>query len=269
MSKKFYGDIELIGGGAILNLSGERLETDPPVEASEEGRIIYNTTDNAYKYNNGSAWLTFEVSLTATNALIETLGDNWINANNSFNPAPFNNLDNFSGLTTNDSLFTVIEQIDAGLTNALIVVTLQGVPLDFDPEDLEVKNILFFDGANFVRGTVNDLDTVELNVEELNDVTLLSVGDNESLIFQDGTWVNKKTHVEFQDLSGTVNVFVIDHELGTQFCNVEIIDMSVATPTKIDSSEVVSVAYISATQLIVTLTGNKAVTILVDGLEVI
>jgi len=269
MSKKFYGDIELMGGGAIFNLSGERLSEDPELEESEEGRIIYNTTESAYKYNNGSAWLIFEVSVTASNALVETLGTVWINENFSFNPDPFNDLDNVSGLTATDSLFTVIEQLDAGITDAKIVVTLQGVPLNFDPEDLEANNIIFYDGAEFVRGTINDLDTLELNVEELADVTITDLADNEALFYQDGAWVNKKTYFQYQELSGTVNVFVVNHELGVQFCNVEVIDMSSGTPVVIDPADIVSIAFTSDTQLIVTLTGNLAVTIVVAGLQTI
>jgi len=269
MSKKFYGDIELMGGGAVLNLSGERLSDDPTLEESEEGRIIYNTTENAYKYNNGSAWLAFEVSTTSSSALIETLGSNWINEDFSFDPTPFNALGNLTGLTTSDSLFTVIAQLDGGITTAKTVVTLRGIPLNFDPEDLETKNIIYFDGATFVRGTINDLDTLAINVSALNDVSLTNIADNEALFFQNDEWVNKKIHFQYQDLSGTVNTFVIDHELGVQFCNVEVIDMSGGTPFTIDPAEIVSVVFTSDTQLTVTLTGNKAVTITVTGLNVV
>ena len=144
MSKKIFGDVELVGGGKIINMAAEQFETDPVLEASEAGRIIYNTTEASYKYNNGSVWLAFEVSATSNDALIETLGDNWINSDLSFNPTPFNNLDNISGLTANDSLYSVIAQMDAAITSALNVVTLQGVSLNFAPGDLENNNIIYF-----------------------------------------------------------------------------------------------------------------------------
>lgn len=266
---KVYGDMEFVGGGAIINMSAERLVNDPVLEVEEEGRIIYTTTDSSYKYNNGSAWVAFQVSTTSNSTLIETLGNNWINANFSFNPTPFNALDNLSGLTTNDSLFDVIDQLDDGITTAKTVVTLQGVSLDFVVGDLSARNVLYYDGANFVPGTINDLDTPEIPVGDLSDITLTSISDNQSLVYQGGNWVNKLTHFQYQDLSATVNIFVVPHNLGTQFCNVEVIDMSLATPVKIDPSEITSIAYNSTSQLTVTLTGNKAVTILVSGMDVV
>jgi hypothetical protein len=262
---KVYGDIELLGGGKIINLAGEIVESDPVVDASEEGHIIYNSTDNVYKYNNGSAWLTFEVSATSNNALIETLGDVWINANFSLNPAPFNALDNISGLTTSDSLFTVIEQIDDALTNALNVVTLQGVPLAFDVTDLSARAIIYYNGANFVPGTINDLDTAEINFDEIADVSVVGLADNNIMVYQNGVWVNRKTHFDFQDLSGTVSTFVVTHNLGVQLCSVEIIDMNGGAPAIIDNALITSITFDSTSQLTVTLTGNLAVTILVRG----
>lgn len=269
MSKKFYGDIELLGGSTIINLAAETFENDPTFDETESGRIIYNSTENAYKYNNGSAWVTFEVSTTSSNALVETLGSNWINGDFSFDPTPFNTLDNLDGLVTTDSLFTVIAQLDVGISVAKSVVTLQGVPLNFNPVDLEPKNIIYFDGSDFVLGTINDLDTITLNLSELDDVTLLTVENNESLVFQNGNWANKKTRHQFQDLSGTVSTFVVTHDLGTQFCNVEVIDMSAATPIRMNPAEIISIAYSSTTELTVTILNNKPVTILVNGLEIV
>ena len=264
---KVYGDIELLGGGTIINMAAEKLETTPEFNADDEGRIIYNTTEGEYQYNNGSTWVSFQVATASNSALIETLGSNWINGDYGFNPVPFNNLDNISGLTADDSLFDVISQLDSGITTAQAVETLQGVTLNFEVADLDARNILYYDGANFVPGTINDLDTIVLSVGELDDITLTDVADNQTLVYQGGDWINVSTHFEYQDLSGTVSVFVIPHNLGTQFCNVEIIDMSGATPVRIDPSEITSISYDSTTQLTVTLTGNKAVTILVSGMN--
>ena len=269
---KVLGDIDIRGGGKIINMAAEAVDTDPVLEASEEGRIIYNTTENAYKYNNGSTWLAFEVSLSGSDTLISTLGDNWINNDLSFNPAPFNALDNVSGLDSNDSLFSVIEQLDTAITSALNVVTLQGVSLDFTAGDLSANNIIYFDGTNFVPGTVNDLDTVELNLSEIQDVNITTPADNEQLVYQSGAWVNLPTHFQYQDLSGTNSTFVVNHNLGVQFCDVTIIDMSVATPQRIDPTLVQTVAYQDANQLTVVLApaaGNKPVTILVQGMATV
>ena len=269
MSKKFYGDIELMGGGEVINLAAERVDADPIVEADEEGIIIYNKSDKSYKYNNGSTWLVFEVSATSSDELIKSLGNNWINEDFSFNPTPFNALDNFAGLTTTDSLFDVISQINTNITEAKTVITLRGVPLNIDPDNLEVRNILYYDGIDFVRGTINDLDTLDIDFDTLSDTTISSVQDNDTLVYQNNAWVNKKTHHKFQDLSGTVNIFTVTHELGTQLCNVEVIDMSVSPPVRINPAEITSITYTSDSQLSVAIAANKAVTILVNGLAIV
>lgn len=259
---KQFGDIELIEG-EIINLVAERVAADPVFDAADAGIIIYNTTENSYKYNNASAWVAFEVSLTSSTQLVETLGDNWINPDLSFDPTDFNNLGNIDGLNANDSLFNVIEELDTAITEAKTVTTLQGVSLNFVAGDLNALNVILFDGTNFIPGTVNDLNTVELNFSELQDTLITLPEDDQFAVFDGGVWVNKPIFFKFEDLSGTISVFTINHSLGEQFCIVSVIDMSFATPRRIDPTEISTIEYNTENTLTVTLTGNKPVTIIV------
>lgn len=259
---KHFGDIELIEG-EIINLIAKKVAADPVFDAADVGIIIYNTTENSYKYNNGSAYVTFEVSLTSSTQLVETLGDNWINPDLSFNPTDFNNLDNIDGLTANDNLFTALAALDTAITEAKTVTTLQGVSLNFTPGSLTALNILLFDGTDFIPGTVNDLDPIELNFSELQDTTIINPENDNFAVFDNGGWVNKPIFFKFEELSGTLSVFTVNHSLDEQFCIVSVIDMSFATPRRIDPAEIVTIEYNTESTLTVTLTGNKPVTIIV------
>lgn len=263
---KHYGDIELIEG-EIVNLFGERLSADPAFDAAEEGRIIYNGTEGSYKYNNGAAWVTFEVSLTSSTQLVETLGDNWINPDLSFNPTDFNALDNVDGLDANDTLFVALVAFDAAITDAKTVTTLQGVPLDFEAGDLTALNIIMYDGNNFIPATVNDLDAIELNFSDLQDTLITDPGNDEFSVFTNGNWVNKPIFFKYEELSATLNVFTVNHSLGEQFCLVSVVDMSFTTPRLVDPALISSIEYNTANTLTVTLTIDKPVTIMVASVE--
>lgn len=265
---KHFGDIELIGG-VIKNMVGENFSSDPTFSASEAGRIIYNTTSNEYKFNNGTEWVVFETDIVSSSVTLRaTLGTNWVNPDFSFNPAPFNALDNISGLTGTESLFDVIFQLDNGITSALTVTKLQGVDIDFSG-GLSAGDIIFFNGEDFIAGTLDNLVVQSITLDDLTDVTLTTLEDNEITIFQNSEWVNKAFFFQFEDLSNLSSVFVVNHNLNTQFCDVTIVDMSTATPSRIDPSLITSIEYDDANKLTVTLTGNKPVTIVVVGVALI
>lgn len=268
MAKKHYGDIELVNG-AIINLAAESVSADPTFNASDEGLIIFNTTDKVYKYNNGTAWITFEVSLTSTNELVDSLGNNWINPDFSFDPSDFNSLSNISGLSSTDSLYEVIVELNSAIDDAKNVGTLQGIDLNFTSGSVVAKNIIYFDGTDFVAGTVNDLDTVELNFSQLQDTNFSNLGNNNFTVYQGSKWVNKPVFFKYNELSGTLSTFTVNHSLGEQFCNVTIIDRSFATPRRINPSLISSIEYNSGSTLTVNLTTTKPVTIIVSGLNTV
>lgn len=57
----FNGDITFPSGGeaGFGNFRTERLASPPPILASEEGRVYYNTVDKKYFYNDGVEWKPF------------------------------------------------------------------------------------------------------------------------------------------------------------------------------------------------------------------
>ncbi len=54
------------GQGEVQNALIERVSSLPSVNASEKGRIVFNTTDNIYYYNNGTVWMAFATGGNAT-----------------------------------------------------------------------------------------------------------------------------------------------------------------------------------------------------------
>jgi hypothetical protein len=57
MARQFLTNIDM-QNNQIINLVGEKLSTDASTPV--EGRLIYNSTGHAYKYWNGSAWITLD-----------------------------------------------------------------------------------------------------------------------------------------------------------------------------------------------------------------
>jgi hypothetical protein len=263
-----YGNLTLVSG-EIINFYPEEVTADPAFLASEEGRVVYNSTDNSLKFNNGTAWVSVQTSATSSNSFLETLGTNWINPNLTFNPTDFNALDNVSGLSTNDSLFDVIDQLDDAITSALNVVTLRGINLNFTSSTIAANNILYYDGLDFVPGTINDLDTIELDFDELQNVNVPTPSDRDFIIYDsdNSEYINKQVFYKQQFLSGTVNVFTVNHNLGEQFCHVTVIDNSFSPPRRLAESDLTSIQYSNANTLTVTTTTNKPVTIVVSSLE--
>ena len=265
---KHNGNIELVGG-QILNLVGESLASDPTFDAAEEGRMFYNTATKEYKFNNGTDYVAFETDIvSASTTLRASLGTEWVNTDFSFNPTTLNTLSNISGLTSNSSLYDVIDQLNTGIDTALTVTKLQGIDLDFTG-GLATGNIIYYNGSSFVSGTINDVDLVDISLSQINDVNLTSIANNEIAVYQNSEWVNKPLAFQYQELSGLTNTFAIAHNLGVQFCDVTIIDMDTATPSRIDPALVTTVNYDDANNLTVTLTGNKRVTIVVQGLGLV
>lgn len=262
---KTIGDIELVGG-SILNLNAESLATDPAFTADDEGRIIYNTTTNEYRFNNGSEWVAFQSdAVSSSTTLRDTLGTEWVNSNFSFNPTQLNLFDNVSGLTSNSSLYDALNQLDSAITTSLNVTKLQDVDLDFT-SGLEVNNIVYYNGSEFVNGTVNDLDLVELDLSELDDVTFSSLKANEIAAYNGSEWVNRPLVYTFDDLSGANQVFNVNHNLGTRFVSVTIFDRALGGVKTLDPSSLTSIVMSDDNNLTVTLNRNTRVTILVIGM---
>ena len=112
-----------LGNGELQNAIIERLASDP---TAADGRIYYNTTDNEYRFYNGTAWLAFGASgdisslQTEVNEIEASLGD-FVNSDGTFDPTPLNLLGNVAGLSggsPTSSLMDALTQLDAAISAA-------------------------------------------------------------------------------------------------------------------------------------------------------
>lgn len=257
---RVIGDLVLING-KIDNLAAGMVSEDPPFNAADEGVIIYNLTDRAYKYNNGSTWVTFQVSIETSNVLLTTLGDEWINPDFTFNPNPFNALQTISGLTSGSSLFNVFKQMDANLINALNVTTIRGIPLP-TADLLSENDVIFFNGVSFEYGQIGQLGVPNVAINQLNNVTITSPIDNDVIVKQGSEWVNKRVWFQYENLAANTT-FVVNHGLGNRFCHVTVVNA--ASGQKILDSNISAITYNTDDQITVELTSAMPVNILVTS----
>ena len=106
---KLAGNLELING-YILGLHIEEVD-ELDLDVVDSSRLI--SFNGSLYFNDGESFkpLLFD-NAYESNALIISLGTNWINENLTFNPVPFNELQNVDGLDSSSSLFDVISQLD-------------------------------------------------------------------------------------------------------------------------------------------------------------
>lgn len=256
---KVYGDLDL-QNGRILNLKIELVETTPTFDLEEKGRLIFVNSENAFKINTGSEWITIQFSNTNNNPLLITLGDNWINDDSSFNPVPFNALDNIEGLTSNDSLFSVFVKLDEAISSieTINIDDLQNVNF----ANLTLGDIVFFNGENFSNASLNDLanTVMQLPIEKLSNVNKDgNFLNGQFLVYKDNFWINKKVYFEYTNFAANTN-FAITHNLDTRFCTVQVIDLN--TFRTINDAVVI---YDSVNKCTVILTESKPIKVLLTA----
>jgi hypothetical protein len=110
-----FGNIELIG--RIFGLKLELIEDTDQINLDELGRLYYNDSTQSVEVVTDDGIKSLQFGYDSDNKLIETLGSNWINPDYSFNPVPFNELQNIAGLSSTDSLFDVITHLDSVIGN--------------------------------------------------------------------------------------------------------------------------------------------------------
>ena len=259
-----YGDITLING-RINNLLTEVGSSLPIFASTDVGRIFFNNSDGTLAVNDGNEWVTIQFSNTTdSNPLLTTLGRNWINNDLSFNPTPFNNLENIHGLTANDSLFSVIAALDTAIT------TLSQQHLanlgDVAFGTLNVGDIVFWSGTKFSNISMNNLASSRLSLftSSLKDVQVSSYSAGDILVFSTNTnkLVNKQMMYTFTSTASD-NAFAVDHNLGIQYPFVQIINY--ATSTSITTGY--TITYTDHNSLSVVLSTPAPVVILVMGVN--
>lgn len=263
----YYGNIKLIDA-EIINLRVDANPTLPDFIVDDESRIVYNLTDHQLYYNNGTAYFPLQVASQNAQPLIETLGNNWINPDLSFDPTPFNELPFLSDLTSTDSLFTVFEQITAGLETLsdISINSLNGV----DIEAAQVNDVLYFNGTNWTNTQIDNIPnfTINISLASLNDVDLDGTLENTQSLFFNSTsnkFVNASwAYTYTEDVSLSTHTVV--HNLNQQYCDVTVINPSTNPPQSITP---ISILYTSEVQLVVNLASPSPAVILVKAVPVL
>lgn len=259
---KFYGDIELINS-SILNLHIEEVESFI-ISDIDNNRLL--TFDGKLYFNNGTGYKLLQFSDTDNESpLITTLGP-WINDDLSFNPTNFNTLDNVSDLTSENSLFDVISQLDIAITNITqdSLSDLQDIVLT-GPED---GDILIFSSDKFTNLSLSDaiINYGNVTIDSLHDYDTTGVIINNDLIYWNSTlgkFTNKRCFFRYSSDSSQ-SEYVLSHNLDIQFCFVEIFDK--LTNKKIPSDQY-EVTYTTSNSISVVLNSATVVELVVFSLD--
>jgi len=169
---KLNGNLTLNDGGAseIQNAIIERVASNPTALSSEKGRIVFNSTDALYYYNNGTVWMPFATGgnaaslQTEVNAIETTLG-NTVNADGTFNSTAFSSFNNVTGPT---SVTNVLAQLDAAIQGQNQLSELDDVTLTSP----SAGQYLQFNGTVWVNDTISldELSGLTVTAAELNEI---------------------------------------------------------------------------------------------------
>lgn len=257
---KVRGNLELSGYIENAKLKGETSAL-PAFDANDAGTFFFDAVNNTLHFNDGLSNKSFKFDESADVTLRATLGPNWLNANLSFNPTPFNNLNNVDGLTGNSTLFDVFSQFDTVLSNVGVAAVENIGDVEFDT--LAANNIILFNGTNFVNGTIDDVkDDLNISFEFLSDVDISENQDHDFVVYDPvaTNFVNKKLTYVYENLSGTSSEYVVTHSLSSRYVHVTVIDMK--TNRRVEDF---GVEYQSDDSLKVTLKENVSVRVLVQA----
>lgn len=174
------------GSGEIQNMYIERLASNPTHDPAQKGRVIFNTTNSLFYYNDGSAWVSFATGGSATaiqsevDALETALGTA-INSNGTFNGTAFTGYGVIASATSITEALTLLS--DAQTTNdalselvdVAITAPANGQFLKYNTTTSKWENaaLVLADVSDVTASAaeVNILDGATLTTTELNFVT--------------------------------------------------------------------------------------------------
>lgn len=167
---KLNGNLTLNEGGAseIQNAIIERVASNPSIVAGEKGRIVFNSTDSLYYYNNGSLWQPFATggnaaSLQTEVDAIETSLGSMVNGDGTFVAGAFSS---FNKVTTPTSVLNALSQLDAAITGKDQLSELSDVTLTSPASGQYLR----YTGTAWVNDAIQlaDLDGLTVTAAELN-----------------------------------------------------------------------------------------------------
>ena len=216
-----FGDLVLFGDAQIINFKIEKKNSLPTFNTDDHSRLFV-VDENLY-FNDGTAWKPIQFANTSSEPLITSLGDNWINNDFSFNPTDFNNFDNISGLTSDNTLFDVLAALDTAISDINTFTFSELEDIDFN--NIQTGDIIYFNGTSFSNINLNDLaDAIlEFSSTQLSDIEVTSYDNGQTLVYLNGKLKNKKFYFEYTNTASNTT-FVIPHDLNVQYCNVQLIN---------------------------------------------
>lgn len=260
---QYFGDIELMNG-KIINLKVDPVTELPVFSTDDESRLVY--FEQQLYFNNGSGYVPLQIASQSSQPLIDTLGNNWINPDYSFNPTPFNNLENISGLTASDSLFTVIQKLDDALTifGDINLNDINQISVD----NLEAGQILYFDGVNFINVNISQIPDFSLSIslDSLTDVIITGIPSDNQILSYDSSvsaFVNKQVSFVYEQNTAQ-SIHQVIHNLNQLYCSITAINPLTSELI----TNITSVVFNSPEQLTVTLGSSQPAIILVTTIPI-
>lgn len=244
------GGVEL-KGGKVLDLTIGSVPTPPTFDANNAGRFTFSESDGVLRFNNGLGLVALNTTASENPNLIESLGSNWLNSDFSFNPAPFNNLDVISGLTTDDSLFDVIEQLSEGIQEFNTIETSQLVAPPGTP-DLYVLMHLAGDLVFTNIETLLNSSSISLDFDNLSGFNIDSTKQGNMLVFDAaGDLVSRDLSYTYVSFTAS-DAHVINHNLGQKYVSVFCIN-----PSTDKAIQPLEIEFITNNQLLVRLSSSQ------------
>lgn len=250
-----------IEDGKVFDLALQPVPTPPSFSADERGTFFFSLSDKILRFNDGEKLVPLNTTISENPNLKSSLGANWLNADLSFNPSPFNALPGISGLASTDSLFTVIDQL-ADLISNLSTFTLSDIEVDEPYPDMTVVahlsgDLILVSIEQVLEGSIISLTFDNLEGFNISDTTL-----GHMIVFNDeDELVSQKVNHKYTNFTSSAT-HLITHNLGKKHCSVFCINPAtdeMIVPTKIK--------FESTTQLIVTLPSALPLVAIVTSLE--
>lgn len=253
--------------GKIVNMVIDSLPSAPTFNPEKVGEFTFSLSDKVLRFNDGEKLTALNTSVSEDPILKSSLGSNWLNADLSFNPVPFNELPGITGLNSTHSLFDVIDQI-TGLIENVSSVSLNDIDLsNVIAPDMAILAYLAGDLIFVGIESVLEGSTISLDFDNLRGFNITSTTEGNMLIFKTNPntavdeIVSKKFHYTYTQFSSGIN-HQINHNLGVTHCAVFCINPQ--TNTMIQPT---GITYINESQLIVNLPTSSPLKAFVFNME--
>lgn len=216
------GGVELLDG-KVVELIIDSVATTPSFDPARAGEFTFSLDDNVLRFNSGENLVPLNTTVSENPNLVSSLGSNWLNNDLSFNPVPFNALEGISGLDSNDSLFTVVDQLSA-LIDSLTEITLLDITVPPGLPNLGVVSYIAEDLVIVDIETVLAGSSISLSFANLSGFNITDVTEGNIVAFDDnGDLTSRTAHYRYEMLTPSSS-HLISHNLNEKYVSVFCID---------------------------------------------